>query len=396
MKDPSSSETHLRRVLGLWPLIFYGMGIIVGAGIYVALGSVMERAGSSAPLSFLIAGISAGLTGLCYAELAGRFPEAAGAAIYVTRAFRSDRLGFLVGVATTIAVAAAGASIARGAIDYLAELIPLSAPVLTILLVVVFTAIASLGVKSSVNFAALIGIVEVLGLCAAMVVGLTVAPHLNRPDIVPSTADGWLATFAGAFIAFFAFIGFESLANLAEEVKDPARTLPRGILGAIAASVVLYVGVSLAVVVSNQTAQNPLLALFSGRSAAIFAAVGFVSVANGVLVEIMMLSRLFYGMAKNHQLPKVLSNVHPRTQTPIAATAVAGAIMLMAALFIPFQHLLVAANSVTLGIFVLVDAALLVVHLREQKAPEGFSAPRWVPPAAVCVSLALLCGDLLG
>jgi APA family basic amino acid/polyamine antiporter len=154
--------------------------------------------------------------------------------------------------------------------------------------------------------------------------------------------------------------------------------------------------VSLAVVLSNQTAQNPLLALFSGRSAAIFAAVGFVSVANGVLVEIMMLSRLFYGMAKNHQLPKVLSNVHPRTQTPIAATAVAGAIMLMAALFIPFQHLLVAANSVTLGIFVLVDAALLVVHLREQKAPEGFSAPRWVPPAAVCVSLALLCGDLLG
>jgi APA family basic amino acid/polyamine antiporter len=215
MKDPSSSETHLRRVLGLWPLIFYGMGIIVGAGIYVALGSVMERAGSSAPLSFLIAGISAGLTGLCYAELAGRFPEAAGAAIYVTRAFRSNRLGFLVGVATTIAVAAAGASIARGAIDYLAELIPLSAPVLTILLVVVFTAIASLGVKSSVNFAALIGIVEVLGLCAAIVVGLNLAPHLNRPDIVPSTADGWLATFAGAFIAFFAFIGFESLANLA-------------------------------------------------------------------------------------------------------------------------------------------------------------------------------------
>jgi APA family basic amino acid/polyamine antiporter len=395
MHTPLPPDQGLRRVLTLWPLIFYGMGIIVGAGIYVALGSVMERAGSFTPISFLIAGIAAGLTGICYAELASHFPEAAGAATYVRRAFGSNLLGFVVGAATTFAVAAAGASIARGAIEYLAELIPLSAPVLTVILVILFTAIASIGVKSSVNFAALIGIVEVLGLCAVIFSGIVIAPHLNQPDILPTSADGWLTTLAGAFIAFFAFIGFESLANLAEEVKDPERTLPRGIIGAIAASAILYVGVALAVVLSNQTAENPLLALFSGKSAIAFAAVGFVSVANGVLVEIMMLSRLFYGMAKNGQLPKILAAVHPRTRTPLAATVASGAIMLGAALFIPFAHLLVAANVLTLGIFVLVDAALLVLHIREPRRQVGFLAPKWVPPIAVVVSLGLLCGELL-
>ena len=158
---PASHEPGLRRVLTLWPLVFYGLSVIVGAGIYVAIGAVIRRAGAAAPLSFLLAGIAAGLTGLCYAELAGRFPEASGGVAYVRHGFRSDRLAQLTGAAMTMAVAIAAASIARGAVHYLAVLFPFSTPVLTVALVAGFTAIATLGVRESVGLAAAMGVVEI-------------------------------------------------------------------------------------------------------------------------------------------------------------------------------------------------------------------------------------------
>ena len=127
MNDAAIPEPHqlqLRRVLTFWPLVFYGLGVIVGAGIYVAIGAVIRRAGEAAPLSFLLAGIAAGMTGLCYAELAGRYPEASGAVAYVRHAFGSDLLARLTGFAMTVAVAVAAASIARGAVHYIVVLLP--------------------------------------------------------------------------------------------------------------------------------------------------------------------------------------------------------------------------------------------------------------------------------
>ncbi|HEX3991800.1 MAG TPA: amino acid permease [Acetobacteraceae bacterium] len=122
--------TGLRRVLTLWPLIFYGLGVIVGAGIYVAIGAVILRAGETAPLSFVLAGVTAGLTGLCYAELAGRFPEASGGVAYVRHGFGSDRLAQVTGLALTLAVAVSAASIASGTIQYLTNLLKLPVPLL--------------------------------------------------------------------------------------------------------------------------------------------------------------------------------------------------------------------------------------------------------------------------
>jgi basic amino acid/polyamine antiporter, APA family len=136
-------------VLTLGPLIFYGLEVIIGAGIYVAIGAVMERAGAAAPVSFLLAGIAAAATGLCYAELVGRFPEASGAVAYVRHGFGSERLAMLVGVVLMLSVAVAAASIARGAVHYLATLLPLPTVILIIVQVVVFSGIASFGVRVS-------------------------------------------------------------------------------------------------------------------------------------------------------------------------------------------------------------------------------------------------------
>lgn len=398
MTSPSPSPRSspaLRRVVTFWPLLFYGLGVIVGAGIYVAAGSVIQRAGDAAPISFLLAGIAAGLTGVCYAELAARFPEAAGAAAYVRRGLGSDRLSLLVGAATTLAVAVATASIAHGAVVYLALVFRLPPPVLTVILVVSFTFIAALGVQTSVWLAATVGLLEIGGLVAATLVGLVTAPDLHVGAMIPTELRGWENVVAGAFIAFFAFIGFETLANMAEEVRDPSRTVPRGILGSVAASTALYVIVAAALVLSDRGGTNPLLGLFAGTAASLFALVGSVSVANGVLVEINMLARLFYGMAQSDQLPAILGTVSPRTRTPVVATVLAGGIVLLATLLFPFQDLLVTANTLTLGIFVLVDLALWRLHRTGVDAHEGFRAPSWVPPIAAVVSSGLIVSAFL-
>lgn len=387
------STPSLRRVLTLWPLIFYGLGVIVGAGIYVAIGAVIARAGDAAPLSFLVAGLVAALTGLCYAELAGRFPEAAGAAAYAKRGFGSDRLAQIVGAGMTFAVAISAASIARGAVLYLVLLVPLPVPLLLALLILCFTAVALLGVRESVGLAASIGLLEIAGLIAATAAGLmaTTDFHLSHWPSIEWSA--WPGLFSGAFIAFFAFIGFETLANLGEEVKDPARTLPRGIVGAVAASIVLYVAVSSATVLADKGPDNPLIGLFAGRAASVFATVGFLAVANGVLVQIVMLSRLFYGMARNGQLPAWLGRVHPRTRTPAAATLVAGGIVLAAALLVPFERLLISANALTLLLFAIVDLALWRVKRQGPAAPGAFTVPVAVPPIAAVLSLVLMVSE---
>jgi amino acid transporter len=388
--------TTLRRVVTLWPFVFYGLGVIVGAGIYVAVGDVIARAGETAAFSFLIAGVAALLTGLCYAELAGRFPEAAGAASYVKRSFGSDRLAQLVGLATTVSVAISAASIAGGAVRYAATLVQLPHWLLIASLVVGFTGIAASGIRSSVGLAAVIGILEILGLIVATAVGFISAPDLGLSGMTPSNVEDWRGVFAGAFIAFFAFIGFETMANLGEEVKDPKRTLPLGIIVAVSVSIILYVAVAVAAVLGGSTGDVPLLDLFEGRAVAAFALVGAVAISNGVLVEIVMLSRLFYGMASKAQLPAVLARVNARTRSPVIATLAAGAIVLATALIVPFERLLVLANALTLLIFILVDIALWHVHRRHGRSGKGsYVAPRWAPPAGAALAALLIGAEFL-
>jgi basic amino acid/polyamine antiporter, APA family len=393
--DPAHPEVTLRRSLTFGPLLFYGLAVIVGAGIYVAIASVIGRAGAAAPLSFLLAGVAASMTGLCYAELASRFPEASGAAAYVKQGFGSDRVAQVIGVALTLAVAIAAASIASGAVHYLSLLIDLPPTALIGLLIATFTLLAMAGVRESAGFAAVIGAVEILGLLFAAGAGFLAAPSFEVAAMLPSSFTAWQGVVAGAFIAFFAFIGFESLANMAEEAKDPRRTVPYSIVAAVLVSALLYVVVAAALVFAGSGGQSPLIDLFQGSHATLFAAVGALAIANGVLVEIMMLARLFYGMARRRQLPAFLGRVHPRTRTPIVASALAGGIVLATALLVPFEELLALANGLTLGIFAVVDLALWRIQ-RRQPAGEGvFAVPRWVPPAGAALAVGLILAEVV-
>lgn len=391
------TEPHLRRALGVPLLVGYGVGVIVGAGIYVLVGEVVRAAGGYAPLSFLLAGMLAVLIAVCYCDLAGRFPEAAGAAAYVNEAFGSDAASRVVGLGIAAVVASSTAAIARGSAGYAQVFVALPAEAIAATLCIIATAVACLSVRQSVALAAVMSLIEVGGLLAVVAAGWREMPTLGKLAGGSAAPVGAGGVAAGVFLAFFAYIGFENMANMAEEARDTRRTMPRAMFLSLAVSTVLYLMV---VTVAVGAARGPgaiqgaapLLAV--GQSAGwysplAFAAVALVAVSNGVLIEIIMLSRLFYGMARRGLLPQRLAAIHPRTATPVNATFAAGLLVLALSVVLEFVALAAAASAATLLVFAAVAAALWRLQSRGLPA-RGFAAPRFVPPlaAALCVGLA--------
>jgi basic amino acid/polyamine antiporter, APA family len=391
-RPDNTRNDQLRRVLTFWPLLFYGLGVIIGAGIYVALGEVIVRAGSAAPLSFLIAGICAGLTGLCYAELAARYPEAAGA--YVQKAFSSKAMGLAVGLATTLAAAVSAAAIAHGAVSYVDELLPLSQELIVGLLIISFGILSFYGVKASVSVAAIFGALEVLGLAAAFGMGLYRTEDISLVGFDANALTNFSGIAAGAFVAFFAYVGFETLVNMAEEVREPEKTIPRTILLSVGISLLVYFAVSVSAVLGGAVGDSPLASLFKGPWAVLFSLLVFFTIANGTLVQINMLSRLFYGMAKLGDLPKWLASVNSKTKTPIWATILATAIILTASMVFNFKMLLTIANFLTLGIFIAVNLALLRLNWKSTSITP-FRVPRWIPSLAIALSFGMIVAEII-
>jgi APA family basic amino acid/polyamine antiporter len=396
---------ELRRALGLWPLVFYGLGTIIGAGIYVLVGEVAGVAGMAAPFAFLLAGAIAGLTGLSYAELVARLPEAAGETAYVQEAFGLRPLSRATGLALIAVAIVAGASIAKGSAGYLAQYVHLPAWLGGATLVILFTAIAAVGVSESVRVAVVMTVIEIGGLLFVVVVaGPSLADLPQRAgELLPGGATGWIGALAGIFIAFFAFIGFDTLANMAEETRDVGRTLPRAILLAVAISALLYGLVALVAVmtippVELASRDAPLIDVLkrAGFDAThYFAAIGLIATANGVMIEIILVARLAYGMARRGLLPSWFSAVNARTRTPLNGTLTAGAIVLALVVAVPFSALVQTTSTITLLIFTLVNLSLWRLKARDPRPDLAIRAPVWVPPLGALTCLGLIAAAVL-
>lgn len=394
----------LRRTLGFWLLFFYGIGIIVGAGIYVLVGAVAGKAGMAAPLAFMLAGVLAALTGLSYAELVTRLPEASGAVAYVHAAARHPALAWIVGFAVLLVTITSGASIARGSAGYIQRFLDVPDWLPGAVLVALFTGVACLRVELGARLAALFGAIEVGGLLFATAFGLDAlgdAPA-RAGELVPHGLAAWQGLAAGAFLAFFAFMGFETLANMAEETREAARTLPRAIVAAIAAAGVLYGLVALVAVLaipldtlSKSTA--PLCLLLDraeipcGRG---FAAVALIALSNGVIVELMLVGRLLYGMAKRGLVPGWFGAVAAKSRAPVHATLVGGAAMLVFVVALPFEKLAGLTSALTLAIFAAVNVSLAVLKWRDRTARATVNVPMAVPVTGAIACVALLLAAL--
>ncbi len=387
-----SDNPELKRTLSLAQITFYGLGTILGAGIYVLVGKVAGTAGLYAPLAFVVAALLAGLTGLSYAELAARHPKSAGEAVYVQDGFRWRPLSMLVGFLIILTGIVSAATIANGFVGYLHVFIDVPDWLAITLLVLVLGALAAWGIAESVMAATAITLVEVGGLMLVLVVagGSFADLPARLPELIPPfEVPVWQGILLGAFLAFYAFIGFEDMVNVAEEVQEPTRNLPLAILLAIGISTVLYLLVALVAVLALPPAElaasrAPLALIYertTGSPPVLISLVSMFAVVNGALIQIIMASRVFYGMSREGWLHAVFGRVHMRTRTPLLSTALVTGLVLILALWLPIVTLAKATSSIILVVFVLINLSLVRIK-RHTPHPAGIRIyPMWVPVA---------------
>ncbi|WP_186826992.1 APC family permease [Shimia ponticola] len=396
----SMREGKLHRALTLPLLILYGLGVTVGAGIYVLVGATAGAAGAYAPVSFLIAAIIVAFSAASYAELSGRFPVSAGEAAYVEAGFRTRGLTLIVGLLVALSGIVSASAVAIGAAEYLGALLGISGAVATLGVVLAMAGLAVWGITQSVTVAAVITVIEIAGLClviawaefAADAVGIGLSDMLP-----PLSGAHWGGIAAATVLAFFAFVGFEDMANVAEEVIDPVHTMPRAIAVTLVVATGLYVWVCVSVlsVVPLErlaSAEAPLVLVFADAPEGVqsaFAAIAVVATVNGVLIQMIMSSRVLYGLADRGHLPALLARVARRTQTPVVATAlVAGIIMVLTQVF-PIEALAERTSQIVLAVFLLVNLSLIRLKLRGDNSHVGLRVPFAVPVIGAVTSVAL-------
>jgi APA family basic amino acid/polyamine antiporter len=236
------TDIELKRSISLPLLSFYGIGTILGAGIYVLIGKVAGYAGLYTPWSFLVASILAGLSAFSYAELAARFPKSAGEAVYIQESFHRPPLSLLIGLMIVSVGTISSATLTHGLLGYLAHFVEWPDALVIVLAVAVLGGIVIWGIGESVLIASLMTVFEILGLVIIIWVareGFTQLPA-QMPHMLPAPASmAWSGILLGAFVAFYAFIGFEDMVNVAEEVIQPQKNLPRGIIIALLVTTVI-------------------------------------------------------------------------------------------------------------------------------------------------------------
>ncbi|WP_206691075.1 APC family permease [Quadrisphaera sp. INWT6] len=400
--DSRDAPALARTVSGRLLFLFI-LGDVLGAGVYVLVGEVAGASGGAVWVPLLLALGLALLTAASYAELATKHPRAGGAAVYTTRAF-GPLVGFVVGFCMLAAGVVSVAALARAfGGDYLAAFVDLPVVPVAVVFLLALAALNARGIRDSLRANVVMTCIEVGGLVLVVVLGLVVLARdggdasrltsLGTPESGPVAA-----VLAGSVLAFYSFVGFETSVNVAEEVRDPRRSYPRALFGALAAAGVVYLAVG---VVASLVVPTDVLASSSGpllevvREAGIvppvvFAAIALVAVANGALLTGIMSSRLTYGMARDGAVPRGLARVLPRRRTPWVAILVTTAASLLLALTGGVADLAATLVLLLLVVFTAVNAAVLVLRRRDGGSTDHFRAPTVLPVLGIasCVLLA--------
>ena len=405
-EPPLELPPALRRRLGLPLLVLYGVGITIGAGIYVLIGAVAGHAGRYAPWSFLLAGLAMALTVGSYAELSTRFPVSAGEAAYVRATFQSRFLSTLTGLITILIGVISSATASIGAANYIRQFVDWPRDVIVVLVLAALGLVAGWGILESVLLASLFTLIEAGGLVIIIVAGFKAGVPVASAMAVPPLDGAVLSGIAyAALLAFFAFIGFEDLANVVEEAKVPHRDLPRAMVLTLVISTTLYLAVAaiavMAVPVGELAASPAPLSLvfrtLAGTSPAAISAIAIVATLNTMLAQMTMAARVIYGMARQGDLPHVAGHVDPKTATPLVATGLIVMATITLALLVPFERLAEGTSLATLVVFALVNLSLLRLRYRQVHAhAPHVRVPIWVPAAGLITCLAMMMAAYFG
>ena len=404
-RDPSPG---LVRSLTLTHAVLYGLGVTIGAGIYVLVGLAADRSGMHAPLAFMGAAIVMAFSAASFAELGTRMPVSASEAAYVQAAFKRDWLSLGVGILVVTTATVSAATISVGSAGYVAVFLPVPAPWIISGVVLAMGVVACLATVQSVTFAGVMTLIEVGGLLLIIVAGLGHGTDVvtRFPEIWPSAGDtaAWIGIAGTALTAVFAFIGFEHLVNVAEEMKEPNRTLPRALFLTLGLTALIYglvVWIAVTAVPPQELARSsaPLALVFerlTGLPLVTMSAIAIVATLNGIIVHMIMIARVIYGLADQGSLPKALTRLNPVTHTPLLATGIGVGAILVLALAVPLAGLADLTAGFTLVIFTIVNLALIRIKGRNEAPAFGtFICPRWVPFAGLVSSVLLLLVDLI-
>jgi amino acid transporter len=395
--------TRLHRAVTGRLLFLFILGDVLGAGVYALFGVIAGKVGGAVWVPMLVALVLALLTAASYAELVTKYPRAGGSAVFAERAYRSPLLSFLVGYCMLAAgvTSAAGLSLAFAG-DYLGVFLDVPAVPAALVFLLLVALLNARGIQESVRANVVMTVIEVSGLVLVVVLGAVVLGRgdgdVARVTEFPQGVSVVSGVFAASLLAYYSFVGFETSANVAEEVRDVRRVYPRALFGALLVAGVVYVLVGLAasvVLAPDRLADSsgPLLEVVRAADVGIpdqlFSAIALVAVANGALLTMIMASRLAFGMAEQSLLPSPLARVLPGRRTPWVAIVVTTLVAMALTLI---GDLATLANTVVLLLLlVFLSTNVAVLVLRRDRVPQDhFRVPAVIPVLATVSCLVLL------
>lgn len=393
MTELNTERPRLLPTMGAGMLALYGLGSMLGAGVYGLVGKAAGMLGSMVWASFLIAMVAALLTGLSYASLGSRYPRAGGAAYVIQRAFGRPMLSYVAGlcvVASGLTSMATGSRIVASNLQSLFGLEAVPVALIAVLYLAALCAVVWRGLRESLWFNALCTLVEASGLILVIVLG---ARFWGQTDLLElPTQQDWAATglllTQSAVLTFFAFLGFEDTLNVSEEVKHPARNVPLGLIGAMLGATVLYllIAITAVSVVHWQvlaSAPAPLGAVMERAApwipAVVYTVITIFAVANTALINFVMGSRLVFGMARQGLLPQALTKIHPTRNTPHVAAVAIFVVASILLLLGDVTQLAAATVILLLGVFTLMNLAQIALAKRADEPPAPIRLPIFVP-----------------
>ncbi|MET8679127.1 APC family permease [Streptomyces sp. NPDC004647] len=402
---PAEESTALKRAIGPKLLLLFVIGDILGTGIYATTGSVAGKIGGALWLPFTIGFVVALLTAASYVELVGKYPKAAGAALYTQKAFKVPFLTFIIAfmvLSSGLSSASAAARAFSG--DYLQEFVDISPTLISILFILALSALTLRGVSESVKTNVVFTLVELTGLLVILAIGawavVTGDGEPSRLGDIETGGTGYalLTGILGATaLGFFAFVGFEDSVNMAEETKDPVRAFPRAIFAGVAITGTIYVLVGLvsSLLVDYKVLEGssgPLLEVVKAGGVdfppKLFALIALFAVSNSALINIMMASRLCYGLANERILPRAMARVLPRRRTPVVGILFTTAIAVGLVSTGEIEGLGDTTAFLLLCVFAVVNVAVLVLR-RSPVAHDHFRTPTPLPVLGAITSVIL-------
>ena len=440
IQDTEESEHKLKKDLSAWDLTVFGIGVIIGTGIFVLTGiAAATKAGPAVSLSFVLAGVACALAALCYAEFASTVPVA-GSAYTFSYASLGELIAWIIGWDLVLEFALGSAAVAVGWAQYFASVFPIpesisgegSVNLAAGAIVLLLTAVMVVGVKLSSRFNAVMVAIKLAVVFLFIAAGAVKIRSANWNPFIPPSAEapeaanavdtgspliqtlfgieplafGWLGIGFGAAIVFFAFIGFDVVATTAEETRRPQRDMPIGILGSLAICTVLYVIVSLVLTgIAKYTELNTAAPMADALKlvgydwiASLVSLGALAGLTTVILILMMGQSRVLFAMSRDRLLPGWLSSVHPRYGTPWVISLITGVVVAIVATFVPLSTLADMVNIGTLFAFVLVSVGVIVLRRTRPDLPRAFRTPAvpLIPILAViaCVFLMLNLGTL--